>query len=244
MTPKLYLLVCEGPTDILVLKNIAKKISQNTGNNITIRELSPQRDATTSRYPKHGWKEVRRWCKLYGTSLNTSENTFEAYAARSKNWKAEIAISNADGLIIQIDTDIVEYITDLIPSFRGRTKEARKKFATKAILKWLGETVQPSEIYLLLSTTSTETWVLATHSRTESVFNDLPSNFDFEDIKDVINRLFTLGYANFIEAGSGQIKLKKDLSIYENYAKNIANNIIKVRSECQEVEKLCTKFET
>ncbi len=244
MASKLYLLVCEGPTDILVIENIAKKISEDIDNKITIRELAPQRDATTNRYPSHGWKEVKRWCQLYGVSLDTSSNTLEAFAARSKNWRAEIGISNADGLIIQMDTDIVEYITDFIPGYEGSTKSARKRFAQKAILSWLGETSLPSEIYLLLSTASTETWLLATHDRIESVFNDLPQNFDFEDIEDVVRRLIDLGYVTYIDRNTGQEKLNKDLNIYSNYATQIANNLSKIRFECEETEKLCQKLES
>ena len=244
MSSKLYLLVCEGPTDILVIQEVAKKISINTENTITIRELSPQKDATTHRYPSHGWEEVRRWCRLYGKALNSSSDTFEALAAKRKSWSAEIAIAHADGLIIQMDTDIVEYITDFIPGYEGSTKSARKRFAQKAILSWLGETSLPSEIYLLLSTASTETWLLATHDRIESVFNDLPQNFDFEDIEDVVRRLIDLGYVTYIDRNTGQEKLNKDLNIYSNYATQIANNLSKIRFECEETEKLCQKLES
>ena len=239
MVSKLYLLVCEGFTDILVIKYIAKKISNDTNNNITIRDLSPQKDATTNRYPNHGWEAVKKWCQLYGKSIDTSANSLESFAARRKNWRAEMSISNADGLIIQMDTDIVQYITDFIPSYSGTNKNSRKRFAKKSISNWLGETTLPSEIYLLLSTTSTETWILATHDRIESVFNDLPHNFDYEDIEDIINRLFTLGYLTYMDAG--RRKLSK--TNYKPYAQKIINDLDKVRVECEEAEKICQEFE-
>jgi hypothetical protein len=238
MSSSLYLLVSEGPTDILVIDKIAKKIAKDQNKQIEIRELSPQKDATTNRYPSHGWEEVRRWCRLYGNTTNMQPNSFEAIAAKRKSWKQQIAIANADGLIIQIDTDIVEYIEDLTPKFSGSTKRSRKNFAQKALLHWLGEATTPNKIYFLLSTSSTETWILAAHDRAEEVFNDLPSGFDFEDIQDVIERLFKLGYASYIDPETQKQKLKKDLNTYKHHAIKIVDNLTRVRSECEEVKKL------
>ena len=240
---KKYLLVCEGPTDILVIDKIAKNISENINDTIEIQELAPRRDATTYRYPSHGWEEVRKWCKVYGKNADIDDNPF-AELIQKRNWRALLKISNANGLIIQMDTDIVEYITDLIPRYNsstGSTKNSRKQFAKRAILSWLGEEEIPNEIYLLLSTTSTETWILATHDRVENIFNDLPSDFDFEDINDVINRLFDLGYASYINR-EGMKKLKKDLEIYKTYAQRITDNLEKVCSECEEANKICNLF--
>lgn len=241
MASKLYLLVCEGPTDILVIDKIAKKISENIDDTIQVRELSPQKDATTNRYPSHGWEEVKRWCKVYGKTIDAGDNPF-AILAKKRNWRALVKTSNAHGLIIQIDTDIVQYITDLIPIYHGSTKNERKRFAQKAILNWLGEDTLPNEVYLLLSTSSTETWILATHKRIESVFNDLPTNFDYEDIEDVVERLFTLGYLSYIDKSTGKKKFSK--SNYTPYAKRIIDNLEKVRAECEETEKLCQEFES
>ena len=238
MADKLYLLVCEGPTDILVIDKIAKKISDDTDNTITIRELSPQKDATTNRYPSHGWEEVRRWCKVYGKTIDVDDNPF-AMLAQKKNWRALVKTSNAHGLIIQMDTDIVQYITDLIPNYNGTTKNSRKNFAKKAILNWLGEATIPNEIYLLLSTQSTETWLLATHDRVESIFSDLPKNFDYENIVNVIERLLTLGYLSYID-DRGKTKFSK--SNYKPYAQKIADKLDKVCLECEEAEKLCQEF--
>jgi len=240
MEKLLFLLVCEGPTDILTIKSIAKKISQKIDKDIEIRELSPQRDETTNRYPHHGWKEVRKWCKLYGKSLNNSTNPLESFAARSKNWKSLVSVSNANALIIQIDTDIAEYIDEVEPTYSGSTKNARKRFLDKAILQWLGEDTIPEKAFLLKSTYSTETWLLATFDKNNVVFDDLNEGFDFEEIEDINPRLFTLGCANYTDP-NGQQKLSKNN--YGNYADKIASNIDKVRKECEEANLLCNKFE-
>lgn len=242
MNSRLYLLVSEGPTDILVIKKIAEQISKVEKKKIEIRELSPQKDATTNRYPSHGWEEVRRWCKLYGNSDVKTLSPFEGLVSKQKNWKASIAIANADGLIIQIDTDIVEFIEDLIPSYKGSTKKSRKNFAKKAVLNWLGEVSIPDKIYLLPSTSCTETWLLATHDKQDVVFNDLNNNFDFENLDNVEDRLLLLGYPSYIHHETGKNKLQKNLDLYKNYATKIASNLSQVCLECEEVDALFKKF--
>lgn len=236
-----YLLVCEGFTDSLVIDKIAKKLGQKLGKSIEIRPIAPQRDATTSRVEDFGWENVRQWCQIYGNSQNIELNSLEALAASRKNWKPLISFSGASGLIIQIDTDIVEQIGDIRPLYSGSTKKARKKFIEKAIITWLGEQDLPTEIFILASTHSTETWILATYDRSNGIFNDLDENFDFEDIQDATNRLLKLGYKCHPE---NEKKINKHESFYIDYANNIAAKITKVRSECEEVEKLCKKLES
>lgn len=237
MDSKLYLLVCEGPTDILILNKISEKISKDTNTHIQIRELSPQKDATTNRYPNHGWEEVKRWCELYGKSTGIT-NPFAALSAKQKSWKAQIALAKANGLIIQMDTDIVSFIKDLNPPYSGSTKKARKNFAKKAILQWLEEEILPENIYLLLSTSCSETWILATYDRLHDVFSDLNEHFDYEDIQNVLEYLFNLEYASYVDQVTGKKKLVKDLNVYNTYAKRIADNLEKVCLECEEAEKL------
>jgi hypothetical protein len=237
----LYLLVCEGFTDSLVIDKIAKKIGQTIGRSIEIRTIAPQRDATTGRTEDFGWENVRQWCELHGTSQNIEPHSLQALAASKKNWKPLISFSGASGLIIQIDTDIVEQIGDIRPPYSGSTKKARKNFMEKAIITWLGERDLPTEIFILASTHSTETWILATYDRSNGIFKDLDENFDFEDIKDVTKRLLELGYKCHPE---NEKKLNKHKDFYTDYANNITAKITKVRSECEEVEKLCRKLES
>lgn len=238
---KKYLLVCEGPTDILVIREIAKKISENIDLNIIIQELSPQRDATTRKYPEHGWKEVRQWCRLHGNSYDVEPNSIEALAARRRSWRAQLDISGANALIIQMDTDIVDYITDLAISFNGTTKQSRKNFARRSILHWLGEDVLPEDIYLLLSTQCTETWVLATRERTENIFSQLSQGFDFENIENIIELLCSLNLEYICYEEGGKKRLSKNN--YMPYAEKIVDNLQKVRKECEEAEKFCSFFE-
>ncbi len=234
-----FLLVCEGPTDIVVLKSIADKLSENMAKNIKIRELSPQKDATTQRYPRHGWEEVRRWCKIWGKTED-SNDPFAALA-RKKNWRALLALENASGLIIQMDTDIAEQINVNFSTYSGSSKSSRKRYCNNAILTWLGESERSEQAYFLLSTYSTETWILATKDRSLSVFDDLSDTFDFETIDNPTERLINLGYKCYTE--NSRIKLSKDLRLYNQYSNQISDNLSVVRQECETAEEFCSFLE-
>lgn len=67
---KVFLLVCEGPTDIEVIKSIAEKVKDNIGTPVEIRELSPTQDKTTGTYPSQGWTAVKSWCETYSINKN------------------------------------------------------------------------------------------------------------------------------------------------------------------------------
>lgn len=238
-----YLLVTEGPTDFIILKRISNIVSKYTGKNIEFVELSPQKDETTNRYPNHGWKEVRNWCRLYGKNIDNLPNEFVKIAAKNKNWKILVKLANARGIIIQIDTDIVEYIDELNVKYRGSNKLSRKKFCEKAILDWLGEDNLVENLYLIKSTYCTETFILATYPRTNDIFNDLPTSFDYEDVIDVIPRLIKLGFDSYITE-DGVEKLSKDLELYKKYSNAIEQEFENVKLECQEINLLCKELES
>ncbi len=237
-----YLLVTEGPTDFIILEKISSIISKNIDKHIEFVQLSPQKDQTSDRYSDHGWKEVRKWCRLYGKNKDDLANVFARLSSKSKNWKTLVKVSNAKGIIIQIDTDIAEYIDEINFRYQGTNKLSRKRFCEKVILNWLGEDSLVEGLYFMKSTDSTETFILATFPRNHENFNDLPAFFDFEDIKDVIPRLIKFGLTNYTRE-DGINRLSKDLGLYEKYSDMIEKNFTKVRQECQEIDFLCQKLE-
>lgn len=244
MEPIVFMLVCEGPSDIAVIKNIAKKISKDIGKKIEIRDHAPIRDSTTGEYPEHGWKAVRQWCRLNGNSENIEENTIFALIAKRKSWRSLIGFDNIAGFIIHMDTDIAHVIDELPFSLPANSIGSRKKHSRKALLNWLDERKKkPDELYFLLPTYSTETWLLSTHERSETVFDDLPKDFNFEAIVDVERRLVDLGYQTHTDK-EGNIRFTKHENVYASYAQKIVDELAKVRNNCVETDLFCKNLES
>ncbi|MBL0571908.1 hypothetical protein JD522_00440 [Aeromonas hydrophila] len=227
----LYLLVSEGPSDIAILKAVAGKLSAMNDRDIEIRELSPARDQTTNRYPRHGWKEVKSWCIANGDATPPANSIMaNALAKLKKNWKALVAISKAKGLIIQLDTDIAHHLK--INGSHGQPGDRAHCHA--AILSWLGLTIVPQELYFLLPSFSTENWILATHSEDESIFDIYPKPLNYECISDPCTLMTTAGYAL---KGDGSIS--KDYELYSTYGQKICANMVDVRTRCLEFDAFC-----
>ncbi|WP_262264899.1 hypothetical protein [Pantoea dispersa] len=234
---KVFLLVCEGPTDIEIIKSISNKISNDSGCEIEIRELSPTKDKTTDKYPSHGWTAVKAWCEKYkldkGITIDPNLMDWQKKLLAVKlgaRWDSLIKFSGADGIIIQIDTDIAEQMTH--ERFDPAT-HIRKEFCREAVNIWLNETSAPDGIYYLLSTYSSEVWLLAAHEPEICV--------DYESIPDVENRLIAIGYAKKKE--NGNYKLRKERALYSRYGENIVQKLNTVRQRCSECESFCSHLE-
>jgi hypothetical protein len=136
-----FLLVCEGPTDIEVINAMSKGLVNANGLSIEIVPLSPQRDETSGNYPPHGWTAVRDWCQS-NRKKTEAEVAHLTPALRQialrKNWINILSASSAAGLLIQIDTDIAEQISDLPKKFAD-SGLSRKDYTRSAIQHWLAE---------------------------------------------------------------------------------------------------------
>ncbi len=240
---KHFLLVCEGQTDFFVIQNISSVISKRIGKEIKITLLAPQKDATTNSYQRHGWTEIRNWCRLYGNKTAAQLAALPP-AVRNRvqrlSWKALLAFNNADGLIIQLDTDIAEEIKDL-PAFNPANGH-RREYCEGAVLTWLGEPTKPGSAYLALTSYALEAWLLSTYPRTDTVFSDLPAGFDYEDIEDLESRLIKLKCPS-VSATNGRRRLAKKERYYHVHAKTIADNLETVRGNCRSAEELCLHLE-
>jgi len=231
-----FLLVCEGPTDIAFLKRLNEKIAGNLGTTIEIQEMSPQRDATSDSYPPHGWTGVRSWCKANRVKSENEINSIDSPfkdLLRRKNWKALVSVANADGLIVQMDTDIAEEIRDL-PYRYTEHRGSRRDFCHEAVLYWMREEPSlDSNYYILLPTYALETWLLAVHEPNESVFDDLTKPFNYEELPDAESRLLELGYQAKRNAHQGQRLKKKEIQ-YLEYADKVYEKIASVKERCRE----------
>ncbi|MBX8496577.1 hypothetical protein [Pseudomonas cichorii] len=241
---KKYLLVVEGPTDFIIIKHMAKKLTETSGHEIEIHELSPSKDATSGTYPAHGWSGVKRWCEKFSRNkdpikLNQQPQMMQQFLRRL-NWPALIASSNADGIIIQIDTDIAHALNNPEPYTEN---SCRTTHCRNSIVLWLNEPKTPDEIYLALSTYAIENWILATHHPTEAIFNDLPQGFSYEAIHDFEDRLVQLGYPTYNEKGRDRL-LKSPSGTYEPHGEIVAENLQSVRSRCSAADALCIHLES
>lgn len=239
-----FLLVCEGPTDVSFLKRLSERIGEDLGSKINIIELSPQRDATTNKWPSHGWTAVRRWCETWkvkeATDLQSAPLNLRQSLLR-RNWKMLLQFRQADGIIIQIDTDIAEEIRDLSDNYSD-TKISRREFCKKAVLHWLGESPETIQgAYLLLPSYAIETWLLATHGPSESCFDNIKKPFNYENISEVEKLLLELGYSG--KNDNEKRRLRKKENKYIEYADRVYLNLNNVKLRCNEANEFCSFLE-
>lgn len=240
---KIFLLVCEGPTDFYVIEKLANQLEKNTGNKITIRPLSP-RPGNNNEWPSQGWTGVKKWCETYGSTRDDIIQKIPHQAmqemARRLNWRALIKAANADGLIIQIDSDIAEEIKD--PAAFNPNTAHRRDHLEGAISFWLNEPIDPTHTYLAVTSYALESWILATHNRNHPAFAGLPQDFNYEEIADPEARMIALGYETINR--DGRDRIKKSEQNYKNYGSAVANNLNTVRQECRSADELCTHLES
>lgn len=231
-----YLLVCEGASDIALIKAVADRLSIAKKRNIEIKELSPSRDATTLRYPDHGWKEVRNWCRQYGDGAPVSTHANPAMALAfakanlRKNWSALLKMSQAKGLIIQLDTDIAHDIK--VNNISGTPGD--RNHCHQAISEWLGFANVPDTVHYLLPSFSTESWILALHDEDHQMFTAIPKPISYESIQDPCNVLIQGGYRSYFHEQKGVQCLSKDYGLFTNYGNAIGDNYKIVADRCPE----------
>lgn len=229
----------------MVLQAISAVIRNVNGDTIEIVPLSPQADQTSGRFPRHGWTAVRDWCISHRPKSNADVahmNPLLQPRALRKNWRFLVRASNAEGLIVQIDTDIVDLIVDLPQNF-ATTGISRKEYTEAAVLKWLAIPEYPTNsLFLVLSSHSTEAWILACYGPADPIFSDLPAGFSYEDLHDVEQRLIRKGLLSRLK--KGKHRLEKTPTLYRNYGAQIAVSLNDVRGRCEEANSFCSFLET
>ncbi len=216
MTKK-FLLVCEGPSDIAVFEAIA----QAHGGKII--EHSPQLDATSSTYPPQGWGAVKNWCLQLAANRSLG-NPIDFL----------LAFKGADGIIIQIDTDIANQI-----KINGNFGLAGDKgWCKSAIDSWLGKRSGHTKIYYVLCAFSTETWILATYSN-RAIGLAGAGLRDYETIPDPQSALIALGYKK-----NGPTSLFKNKDQYQKplYAPRVIAHLRKAKARCAALNEYISLF--
>lgn len=231
----LFLLVCEGPSDIPVIRRVAEEICRTAKKDVEVRHISPQQDSTGA-WERHGYVGVTKWCALYG---HKDEKALEKLsedlkkAVLRRNWQALVTASAADGLIIQMDTDIADQL-NFLPERFDEKKHNRRVYCQDSLLKKLGLASIPENLILLLPSFSTETWILATFDDNHVVFETIPKPIPFEALDNCENLLISAGYKK--ERKNGKYRLKKSHDIYIPYAEQIVSHFNRVTSRCKEFE--------
>lgn len=228
---KKFLVVCEGPSDFPIIDGIIQSVAKSRNKKFKVQLLEPQVDATTAKADPFGWTEVRRWCQTYSIKSDHEIAHLPApirASLKRKNWEALLAISNADFLLIHMDTDIAEKLETPFDV----SNSTRKEHCEQHLNRWLGITTSKPNCRYVLPTYAIETWLLATYDNVTS-----PSVFptpvtDYETIHDIEAKLISLGYAK-----NGR-KLKKNLMRYrenEKYLPRLLAYIENSKARCSEL---------
>lgn len=133
--------VCEGSTDIVVLRRVVEA----TLGDIDPRPLQPQTDALDRQAVggRSGWSEVRAWCQRVGS--------FDDY------FKPDIG-DPLDLLVIAIDLDIAIKAGVTRPPSNLSAYDASE--LCKIIKSWLPQPI-PGRVIIAIPVMATEAWILA-----------------------------------------------------------------------------------
>ena len=148
-----YLLVCEGPTDLPILREVAERYGHE------VEMLRPAYDRTSQSHKPHGWDRVRRWCRRHHAKIHVFLREREA-----------------EVLMLHMDTDIAGEIDR---NYRDKGL-SRRECCEAALNAALQSDRMPDSCYYVLPTMATETWLLALYdSRTHpTVFTSQMDNYE------------------------------------------------------------------
>jgi hypothetical protein len=145
--PRRLQVVCEGPTDLVVIEAAVRNLLEEEFILEMIQPEEPAFGRGSGQGPHGGgWKGVRSWSQQQRDELGS--------------FSASPALLRADLVILHLDADVasdeeIECEKPCPPAVD--TVESLRRVA----LEWLGETRCPSRLVLCLPSKNTEAWVLA-----------------------------------------------------------------------------------
>lgn len=133
--------VCEGPTDFVVLKELLYRICSKLDDVIP---LQPEGDETS--FEAGGWLLVKKWCQDNGPKLSS----FLGHRYGDP----------IDILLIHVDGDIA---ASLGIDVQGRAAKEIAQDVCKTVKSWLGHPPRllPPQVIITIPMESTETWIVA-----------------------------------------------------------------------------------
>jgi hypothetical protein len=241
---KKILVVCEGPTDFVIIKGIIKYITATSPTPFEIQMLSPQIDATTRQPERQGWTGVKNWCRLNAIKDASSMRGLDEkikQAALRRNWESLLLISGSDLLLVHLDTDIAEEIDKRFDS----TKETRRILCERYLNIWLGIKSAKPKCKYLLPTYATETWILATYDSKEvpTLFSTTPT--DYEIFDDYEGKLISIGYASRLRNSKRRlIKKPRKYEVNDKYLPRLLGQLSTAASRCNELSRFIALVES
>jgi hypothetical protein len=222
-------LVCEGPTDNIVIT--AAISSLLGGRNFVLNQLQPEASLAFGEMGT-GWVGVYNWCLQavdQGGGSISNNPLFDTNDVLIVHLDADVADETyANGNIVTSATDLPCSMPCPAPS--DTTNNLRT-----VLLRWLGEIVTPPNTTLCTPSKSTEAWVLAALFPLDRIVtsgdlecHDAPANA--LSVKPAHSRLVRAG--------------KKIRRRYQENAGGIERAWARVRGICTEAERFSTEFLT
>jgi hypothetical protein len=246
--PKLFHIVCEGPTDYEVFKALAKEIGTTVSEKYKCQKLFPPKDKDIG-----GWSNVKIWLKQQESAragnqlasamaqdLGSKHFAKGSIRPRDKIGSA-LAIAQSK-IIIQLDSDIA--CDSVVLKDAGKSASLlplhpkdRLSICEAALRSWLGPHYSAfigSSIYLCINSLAIENWILAAHSLAELGGAKIMEGCDFDSIHHPDEVLVSIGFPQ--DKG----KLRKTAGAYRNHATLLVNNLTIAKANSSSLNKFCT----
>ncbi len=218
------MVVCEGSSDFSFIEGIIKKLGNDLKVNAEAVLLEPQFDATIGRHNKFGYEGVKAWCNHKRLIRQTKGADVIGTL---------LALSNADFLLIHLDSDIADKIEVNSIAFSGAVKE-RRQWCHSALDNWLGIAKDEMYNHYLIPTWQIETWLLSTFDKDNSPHVFSSEIMDYEEICNVEELLLQLGYAEDFEKKGRLYKERELFSSNPQYVPRLLQMLDKVEKSCEE----------
>lgn len=255
MEKRLVLVVSEGVSDFEVLKIMISKIGELIGIRFEFELISPAEDETTRVRERGGWGNVRAWCRVNGCCFNDANDftdqdrlslrqagLFPDFIPRREarpRWPIHLAMVGASCLIVHLDADIAEKISDQDKSFVD-TGLGKKDYCRNVLQTWLGSP-ENRELLYVIAAQCVESWFLAMYDKRTNPDCFSSEKVNYEEIDDVVERLIRIGYDVFSNGENGHSTVDKIL-LTEKFGDRLRENYELIESRCPEVKRIKTEI--
>lgn len=227
-------LVVEGLSDYRVFQPLIRETVAEAAPNCAVqfRFLQPKPDATSSGYTPGGWTLVYKWCQRNPPNIRSSFIFQEVIAGTPA----------CDLLVAHLDADVLqEYASKASVPLPGTPWSSSKRatFAESVLGEWLWSgaaplhTEFPDRHIPVIAVWATETWLVAA----------LDSSLGEPEEVDPVPLLINLKPDLEDNRRPGRLKKSSVATVYDSLALNLIQDLDRVRSVCNQLEKFCSKVE-